>query len=957
MALQHPRSIRTLSIRSFLVATLTVTLTVISSSGLIAQEIATQNNSLTESDADVQRSDATSESADVSKVTELEGIAEYKLDNGVRVLLYPDASKEVVTVNMTVFVGSRHEGYGEAGMAHLLEHMLFKGTPMHPEIPKVLKERGAGGSMNGTTWMDRTNYYETLPATGDNLEFAIRLEADRLINSFIRGEDLEKEMTVVRNEFESGENSPLRVLMQRIQSAAYDWHNYGRSTIGNRSDIERVPVVRLRKFYKKFYRPDNVMVVVAGKFEPDEALRYIDRYFGALPKPDTPIDDTYTTEPAQDGERTVVLRRVGEIQFVGSAYHIPAGSHPDFAAAKALVYILGDEPSGRLYKQMVEKEIATNVYALAYAFAEPGLFMSLAEVPADKSIEAARTTLLELIEESFVSDPITQQELDRARQQILKQRELEAGDSNQIAVSLSDWAAQGDWRLYLLFRDAVENLTVEQVQSVAKKYFVRNNRTVGLFIPSETSERIEVPESPDLKVALKEYKGRKAMAAGESFDPDPELIETRTLRGDLVGGIEYAILPKKTRGETVSLMLTLRFGTGETLVQNRGAVELLGLMMSRGTESLDYAALQDELTRLRANLSMNTTTGLMQMTVKTKREFLPEVIDLIGDVVRRPRLAASELDVLKRQIVTSLAKSTTEPQALAPRSVQKTLSPYGPDDIRYVQSVDEEIAMYQAVTINQIRDLYEVFLSNQAGELAVVGDFDPEDVLSLMKRQLADWDTDVAYVRVDRDPHPNVPGSIDLIETPDKANAFLYSSQQYALADDNPEYAALVLGNFILGGGSLSSRLGDRVRQQEGLSYGVRSGLTARTKDNRVDFTLYAITNPQNKDRLNEVLREEIMRIRDEGITEDELEKAKVSYLQAARVKRSSDESLVSELLSSMFNERTMLYHALHEKQVAEASVDDVNAALRKYIDPDKLVMAIAGDFAAASSAKAEASK
>ncbi len=926
--------------------TLAATIFVIPAAISSAQDNTASNSSPAESNADV---------SNVSKVTELEGISEYRLENGVRVLLFPDDSKEVVTVNMTVFVGSRHEGYGEAGMAHLLEHMLFKGTPMHPEIPKVLKERGAGASMNGTTWMDRTNYYETLPATGDNLEFAIRLEADRLVNSFIKGEDLEKEMTVVRNEFESGENSPLRVLMQRIQSAAYDWHNYGRSTIGNRSDIERVPVVRLRKFYKKFYRPDNVMVCVAGKFDPNDALAHIENYFGILPKPETPIDDTYTTEPAQDGERTVVLRRVGEIQFVGAAYHIPASSHPDFAAAKALVYILGDEPSGRLYKQMVEKEIATNVYALAYAFAEPGLFMSIAEVPADKSIEAARTTLLGLLEDSFASDPITEQELDRARQQILKQRELEAGDSNQLAISLSDWAAQGDWRLYFLYRDAVENLTVEQVQRVAKKYFTRNNRTVGLFIPSETSERIDVPESPDLKIALKDYKGRAAMAAGEAFDPDPELIEGRTLRGELVGGIQYALLPKKTRGETVSLMLTLRFGTGDTLKDKRGEVELLGLMMSRGTEKLDYAALQDELTRLRANLSMNTTTGLMQLTVKTKREFLPEVISLIGDIVRHPRLEASELDVLKRQIVTSLEKSTTDPQSLAPRSVQKMLSPYGPDDVRYVQSVDEEIAMYKSVRIADIRGLYESFFSNQAGELAVVGDFDAEQVLALTKDELSDWTTDTAYVRIDRNPHPEIAGAIDLIETPDKANAFLYSSQQYSLRDDNPEYAALVLGNFILGGGSLSSRLGDRVRQQEGLSYGVRSGLTARTKDDRVDFTLYAITNPQNKDRLNEVLREEINRIRDEGVTPDELEKAKVSYLQAARVKRSSDESLVGELLSSMFNDRTMAYHALHEKQIDEATIEDVNAAIRKYIDPDKLVMAIAGDFAAVSAASADA--
>ncbi len=891
---------------------------------------------------------ATAEQADnvVMKVNEIEGISEYRLNNGARVLLFPDPSKEVVTVNMTVFCGSRHEGYGEAGMAHLLEHMLFKGTPTHPDIPKALKDRGAGRSMNGTTWTDRTNYYETLPATGDNLEFAIRLEADRLVNSLIRGEDLESEMTVVRNEFESGENQPTRVLMQRMQSAAYEWHNYGRTTIGNRSDIERVPVVKLRQFYRKYYRPDNILLVVAGKFEPEEALKHIGTYFGALTRPEEPVDDTYTTEPPQDGERTVVVRRVSEIQLAGAAYHVPASSHPDYPAVQVLSYILGDEPSGRLYRGLVETEIATGVYAFSFAFAEPGLLMTMAEVPVAGSVEQARLKLIEVLEQSFAEEPVTEKEVERAVQQLLKRRELEAANTDDIAVSLSDWAAQGDWRLYFLHRDRLEKLTRDDVQRVAEKYLLRNNRTVGLFIPSTEAERIKVPEAPNLAELLEGYQGREAIAAGEQIDPEPLAIEQRTLRGELMEGIDYALLPKKTRGETVSMALTLRFGTEETLKGKVAAVELLGTLMSRGTDKLNYQELQDELTRLRAELSMSSTVGLVQLTVLTKRDKLPEIIQLVGDLLRRPRLDADELEVIRRQVITSLERGTSEPQALAPRSVRRQLSPYPTDHVLYVPTVAEEIERYRNVTVNDIRELHADFLGNQAGEISMVGDFDTEEVKALLKSQLQGWSTEQPYVRVDRGPHPEIDGSLDVIETPDKANAFFFSSQQYRLADDNPEYASLVLGNFILGGGSLSSRLGNRVRQQEGLSYGVRSGVSARARDNRVDFTLYAITNPQNKDRLINVLREELIRIRDEGITEAELNEAKMAYLQAERVKRSSDGALTSELLGTIFNERTMKYHADHEDQIRDATVDSVNAAIRKYIDPERLVMAIAGDFA-----------
>lgn len=895
----------------------------------------------------VTRSPST-QSTDTAELPEMirsvEGISEFALENGVKILLLPDESKDVVTVNMTIFVGSRHEGYGEAGMAHLLEHMLFKGTPEHPEIPKVLTERGA--RFNGTTWMDRTNYYETLPASEDNLEFAVNLEADRLVNSFIKGEDLASEMTVVRNEFERGENSPTRVLMQRIESAAFDWHNYGKSTIGNRSDIERVPVVKLRQFYRKFYRPDNVMVIVAGNFEPDHALATIQNAFGKIPVPETPINETYTVEPAKDGERTVVLRRVGDIQVAGVAYHIPSGSHADYPAIKALVNILGDEPSGRLYNQMVETEIATSVFGMAFGFREPGLLMAIAETPKEQSLEMARAKLIEIMEDDWDNNPITEAEVERAKAKILKQREMATADTDRIAVTLSDWAAQGDWRLYFLYRDAVEALTVDQVRDVAKKYLLRNNRTVGLFIPSEESDRVSIPDSPDLNVLLKDYKGREAVAAGERFDPDPMAIEQRVIRGDLVGGIEYALLPKKTRGDSVSLMMTLRFGTPESLKDKMGAVELLGLLMARGTTDLDYQQLQDEYTRLKADVSVYTLMGLLQIQVKTKQDQLADVIDLIGKVIKSPRLDETELEVIRRQTITSLEKSKTEPNSLAPRRVRELLSPYPKDDIRYVKSIDEEIAMYEEATIEQIRNLHAEYIGNQKGELAVVGNFDPEAVLSAVKSQFEGWTTNQPFVRIDRPANPDASGELVMIETPDKSNALLYTSQQYALSDLDPEYAALVLGNFVLGGGSLSSRLADRVRQQEGLSYGVRSGLSARAKDNRVDLTLYAITNPANRDRLMKVIREEIDRLLADGVTADELEKAKQSYLQAERISRTGDPSLNSLLLQSMFLGRTMEAVTLHEEQIQNATLDEVNAAIRKYIDPDKFVTALAGDFA-----------
>ena len=278
------------------------------------------------------------------KVASIEGVTEYRLANGARVLLFPEASRPTVTVNMTVLVGSRHEGYGESGMAHLLEHMVFKGTPYHPQVPKALRDHGA--SFNGTTNSDRTNYFETMPATDENLEFGIALECDRLVNSFVKGEDLRLGDDGRPQRVRTRREQPGSILNQRIYAAAYEWHNYGKSTIGSQSDIERVPIENLQAFYKKYYQPDNVVLIVAGKFEEAKALALVEKYLGSIPKPTRKLDATYTEEPPQDGERTVTLRRVGAVGLGGRGVSRPVGLARRLGAA---------EPAGRHHLAVAQR--------------------------------------------------------------------------------------------------------------------------------------------------------------------------------------------------------------------------------------------------------------------------------------------------------------------------------------------------------------------------------------------------------------------------------------------------------------------------------------------------------------------------------------------------------------------------------------------------------------------------
>ncbi|MBX3420076.1 MAG: insulinase family protein [Pirellulaceae bacterium] len=886
-----------------------------------------------------------------SQITSIEGITEYRLENGAQVLLLPDPSKSVVTVNMTVFVGSRHEGYGEAGMAHLLEHMLFKGTPSHANIPELLKNRGA--DFNGTTWLDRTNYFETLPAaspkqSAENLEFAIFLEADRLMNSRVLGEDLASEMTVVRSEFERGENSPRSVLMQRVQSVAYDWHNYGKSTIGNRSDIERVPIDKLQGFYRKYYRPDNVMLVVAGNFKPEQALELIGKYFGALPSSQTPLDRTYTVEPARDGERSVVLRRVGNAQYVCAGYHVPPGSSREFAAIEMLTTMFGTEPAGRLYQDLVVPELATGVTTGCFSLRDPGLAIFEVQVPTEKSLEVAQEALLRSVE-GVTNKPITEEELARAKNEFTRSRRLRGSDTSAIAVELSEWAAQGDWRLYFLFRDYVQELTAEECTAVARRYFVRNNRTLGLFIPTEKPERVTIPAPPNLQELLADYKGLGEVEHGEQFDPDPLAIEAATLRKQLRCGLKAACLPKKTRGKIVRLQLNLRFGNEQSLAPYVTAGEFLPELLMRGTQSLDYQQLQDRLSHLQTHITASGTAGLVSLDVETSRPFLAEVLPLLIDIVRRPRLAAEELEVLRRQAIAATQSRMTDPNALAGVAMRRALAPFDSTNIRYVPTLAERIERYQQVSVDQLAELHRTHFSSQYGEIAAVGDFDADELLSQLDELLKGWSSDIAFQRIAQEAQTQVAGQQQEILTPDKANAVYYASLQTALRDDDPDYPGLVIGNYVLGGGALSSRLGDRVRQKEGLSYAIGSSFNSHPIDRRGSFTVFAITNPANRDAVSKAIAEELNKLLSDGITDDELAAARDGYLHSEQLNRSHDENLVGLLASTIFASRDLSYYANFEHAIRSLTRQQVLQALQQHLDPNRLVIITAGDFAAKS--------
>ncbi len=880
----------------------------------------------------------------------VEGITEYQLENGLKVLLFPDPSKPQVTVNVTYLVGSRHEDYGETGMAHLLEHLVFKGTPTRPDIAKELKDHGA--SFNGTTWYDRTNYFETVSATDENLEWAIAMEADRMVNSNIAKEDLDSEMTVVRNEFEIGENDPSGILMERVMSTAYLWHNYGKTTIGARADIENVPIERLQAFYREYYQPDNAVLTIAGKFDTEKTLNWVQEYFGAIPKPEREIMLTYTREPVQDGERSVTLRRTGDVQVVSAAYHISPAVHPDYPALAVLTEVLADEPSGRLYKAMVESKKASTLFGYSAALKEPGFIYFSADVLKEKSLEEAKDAMVNLLD-NLLDEPITEEEVDRGRTSLLKNWELAFNDSRRVGTLISEYIAKGDWRLMFLYRDYLEDVTVDDVMRVAENYLKPSNRTIGYFIPESEPDRAEIPDVDDVQALVADYKGREAIAQGEEFDPSPENIESRVSREENKNAIDLALLPKETRGDAVVARMTFRFGDLEKLKGTGNVSGMTASMLNKGTQSKTRQEIQDAFNQLKARVFFGGGANNVSVNIETERDALPEVIKLVGEIMKSPSFPEEEFEKLKEEQLANIESQRSDPMYKTQISFFRTLNPYPEDDPRYIATPDEEIEGIKETTLDDLKAFYEEFYGATDATVSVVGDFDETEIEQLIMEEFGDWDSPVKFERIASKVFDVEPKN-EKIETPDKANAVFFAGFVLPMRDDHPDYPAMVIANYMLGGGGLSSRLANRIRQQDGLSYAVGSFLSASSLDERAQFVTYAMYAPENLEKLEAAFNEEIQKALEGGFTAEELADAKKGWLQNQVVGRSQDGSLAGTLNSYLYINRDMMWDADLESKVENLTLEQVNQALKKHLKPEKFVVVKAGDFENAAKKAAE---
>ena len=701
---------------------------------------------------------------------------------------------------------------------------------------------------------------------------------------------------------------------------------------------------------------------------------------GRIPRPTRQLDQTYTVEPAQDGMRYVELRRVGEGQELIMAYHTPAAAHPDSAALQVLAGVMsggggggrggrggggGGAGTGRLTKALVENKKAESASLRVRPLHDPGLMEVSATLNKDQSIDEVKKIILETLK-GIIAEPPTKDEVDRVKTRLARGMEQQLTDAQQIGLGMTTPISQGDWRLMFLEHDRIQKVTPEDLVRVAKAYIKDSNLTVGVFIPDAAPDRTVVPEAPSLTPVFANYKSSIAVSRAEEFDPTPANIEKRLKRSQLANGMKVVMLPKKMAGGTVTVAIELHFGDARSLAGKNAAAQLAGGLLMSGIKDKNRQQIQDEMEKLNARITVSGGGGGggfggrgggggrggaggggglsgASATITVKPENLEPAMRLAVEMLRAPAYPETEFDRMKSQRVRGLENVPSQPEQLSAQELQRHLSPFAKGDPQYQPTREEQLAELKAVTLADVKKFHDDFYGASHGEFIVVGDVDQAAVKKLAADLLGSWNTPAPYARL-TSPYKKVEAINKKIETPDKENAQFEAGMRLKLSEKDADYPAMVLANYMFGG-SITARMPNRIRNREGLSYGASSRFTAPTDGDAALFSATVSCNPVNMPKVEASFIDELKKTLKEGFTASEVAEAKKAYADARKVARSQESALVGLIASHEQLGRTMLYDEQMDSKIQSLSVDQINAAYRKYMDPAAVTIVKAGDF------------
>ncbi|TAG26749.1 MAG: insulinase family protein [Burkholderiales bacterium] len=930
----------------------------------------------------------------LSFVRELGDVREYSLPNGLQVLLLKDTQRPAMSVNITYRVGSRHEGLGEYGAAHLLEHMLFKpsgpGTPPKYNDAKTSMQ-ALGMRWNGTTSYDRTNYFAHFVTDDgklpERLDFMMGWLAAMMTQARFTPEDLKSEMTVVRNEFERGDNEAGRILGDRMRSAAYTTHGYGHPVIGTRADIENIPHSRLMDFYKLHYRPDNATLIVAGDFNPNEVKTRIAREFSGIAKPTTPLPQTYSAEPPQEGEKQVILRRAGGLASAAVAYHGPAGPTREGIAATLLATTIGQE-GGPLAKGLTMQKLAVTEWAYYRGQREPSQIWAGIGLPEREANESdaqyevkALSSAAALAKVMEVYRP-TAAELEIARGSIMAAQRAMFRDSERMAMMLSEAVASGDWRLLWSSRELLAQITLDEVHKIAATYLVPSNRTSGLFLPLATgSTPVRAPQTnaPDaasvaqlitgalnsgaLRTAsmtannVKDSKNSDLPAIpvkkdATSFTITQDAMAQYTQQGRLTvagrPGLKVAVMTRQAKDDRMQGTLRLRWGTVESvrgssvLASMLGAVIPDGMAASGDKPAMNAQEIQAYMQQLDSSIRLSSSAGFLSANLEFPAQNAAALLSFLNDLLRRPAFANDVFERNQRAMIANYQPIKSNPNNVAGNLLERNhRAQYKSGDPREVRPMEDTERQTREATAAQLKAYWQRFAGAQHGELVLAGPLDLAPVQSMLQGMWGEWASKEPHMRWASEHAAPVGEAFSKLQVPEKANATYTARIAFPLDQRHPDFAPLLAGMEMM------SRLGlfQRVREQEGISYGVSSWLDAPWDGNAAAINISASFAPQNLDRLRTAIKEVLQQTREKGYSFIEVGFAKSAILARRKDRLTQPANAIDTIAFNVREGRALDANKEFDVKYEKLDSASVNAALKKYLDVSLLREVVAGTF------------
>jgi zinc protease len=868
-----------------------------------------------------------------------QGVQKTVLDNGLTVLTKEVHTAPVVSVQVWYKVGSRNEVKGENGISHQLEHLMFKGTTDRPvQFGRLFS--ALGSQFNAFTSYDETAYFGTVER--DKLEALLTLEADRMANALIESEQLTSEKRVVISELQGYENSPDYRLSRAVMRAAFPNRPYGLPVGGTKTDVEQFTLEQVRNYYQKYYTPDNATLVITGDFATEPTLQVVQETFGKLSRrvredkgdKGDKVANTASTAP-------IVLKEPGSAALLQAVYPLPDINHPDVPAIDVMDAILTGGRSSRLYQALVESGLASSVSASALELIEPGWYEISATAAPGQKLEKI-TQVLQTSLSQLQQQPVSPVELNRAKTQLQASFVLGNQDitsqANQLGYSQT---IAGDYHYIEKYLAAIANVTPADIQKVAKTYLNPAKQTIGYFEPTQIDGQGETASAGSGRTVENFDPGQPLDPAQLAKYLPPTTTSTDSNKQSLpqqfslTNGLRVLLLADHNV-PTVNLSGQIDAGSEFDGNQKAGLANLTATNLMNGTQTQDALTLAQTLEDRGASLSFGAGREGVTISGQGLSANLPILIQTLADVLQNASFPKDQLELSRQRALSTLKAQLDDPISLGRRVFQQVI--YPENHPFYSFPTAESLT---SITRNDVVRFYRNHYRPDTTTLALVGDFDPVQVKELLNQSFGKWQA-IGQPPTLKLTSVSLPPSLTRINKviPGKAEAVTYIGYNAISRKDPRYYAALVL-NQILGGDTLSSRLGTEVRDRLGLTYGIYSGFAAGV--NPGPFLIQMQTAPQDADQAIASTLALLKQLRQQGVTEAELNTAKRSIANSYPVDLANPSNVSSIILDNAVLGLSPAEIREFPQRIQSVTMNDMQQAIQDFIQPENLVIVTAG--------------